>query len=367
MNIFQNFTDYFEQFPLVIKLVWASSGVLIFSIMILVGYLKFIRNRLRNKEKIVSKYRKKYESLLVEYLYADVGEEAVSIEQQAIIKQLKINITDKFKRKIIVSILYKLMYEISGEMADSIKILYFRTGLIDFASTKLKSKNWYVIAKGIGELARFHIKEVHDEVIKHVNHPRNEVRKEVQLYLVNQFRFKGLVFLNDLNTPLSEWDQVQLLEVLQKFDDQEICDIRPWLKSANDYVVIFALKLAKTYNQFEVKDVLIDLLSHKSQSIRVQVIPVLSHLHVIEAKKVLKTNFNERSLEEQISFFKMLEDMSDIEDESFLLEHAFHKNFEIKFSAFKIMKFLNMEKLESLVLKSGDLDFNRMLKFVKNS
>ena len=58
----------------------------------------------------------------------------------------------------------------------------------------------------------------------------------------------------------------ELLEVLQRFDEQELPDINPWLKSANESVVAFALKLAKIYNQFEVKDSIMELLAHQQKN-----------------------------------------------------------------------------------------------------
>jgi Leucine-rich repeat (LRR) protein len=63
----------------------------------------------------------------------------------------------------------------------------------------------------------------------------------MQLYLVNLFHFKGLDFLNRNKTPISEWDQIQLLEVLQLYKTQ-ISDISSWLKSSNESVVFFSLK-----------------------------------------------------------------------------------------------------------------------------
>jgi hypothetical protein len=45
------------------------------TVFILTGYLKYLRARLRNKGRIVSTYQKKYESDLIEYLYAEEGEE----------------------------------------------------------------------------------------------------------------------------------------------------------------------------------------------------------------------------------------------------------------------------------------------------
>jgi RNase H-fold protein (predicted Holliday junction resolvase) len=299
---------------------------------------------LRKNEKIEAKYQEEYEAYLITYLYAGNVEEDISSEQQLIINEFKNCVADPFKRKIVVSTLLKLRNEISGEMAESIEKLYFQTGLINHALSKLRSKKWDVVAKGIRELTQFHVKKVHNVVMTNINHPKREVRKETQLYLVNLFYFKGLDFLNTLQTPLSEWDQIQLLEVLQRFDDQQISDIKPWLKSSNDSVVVFALKLAKIYNQFEAKDELIKLLHHKSEKIRVDVIYVLSHLNVIEAKKVLKSNFSERSLEEQIAFFKMMESVHESSDEPFLLEYIHHENFEIKVSALKILKIINIGK-----------------------
>lgn len=362
MNGNQYFIEYFKQSPPIIQLAWGISGILFVIIIALIIYLKYLRNRLRINEKIEIRYQKEYEAHLISYLYAGNEGEEISAEQQPIASQLKKYAADPFKRKIIVSTLLKLRNEISGEMAESIQKLYYQTGLISYALSKLKNKKWDRIAKGIRELAQFHVKEVHDKVIIHINHPKREVRKEVQLYLVNLFHFEGLDFLNVLQTPLSEWDQIQLLEVLKRFDDQQIPDIKPWLKSSNDSVVVFALKLAKIYNQFEAKEELIDLLEHKNQRIRVDAIDVLSHMSVIEAKEVLKTNFSDRSQEEQVAFFQMMENVYDNNDEPFLLENIHHENFEIKMSALKILKILNIDQFSIFKLISSEPKLAKKIK-----
>jgi hypothetical protein len=323
-----------------------------------------LRGRLRKNEKTVAEYHKEYESDLITYLYAGNEEVEISEDQQLIIDKLRICASDDFKRRIIVSTLLRLRNEISGEMADAIQKLYFQSGLISYALKRLKSKKWYVVAKGIRELTQLHVKDVEDKIVLLVNHPKKEIRKEVQLYLVTLFHFEGLKFLDVLQTQLSEWDQIQLLEVLQRFDEQEIPDINPWLKSSNESVVAFALKLAKIYNQFEVKDALIELLSHHLKKIRVDAIHVLSHLQAFEAKAVLKNNFDKLSQEEQIEFLKLLENLCEISDEPFLLAQTTHQNFEIKLSALKILKTLAYEKFESLRDFSADADYIKIYKFL---
>ena len=148
-------------------------------------------------------------------MYAGNEVDEISAEQQAIIDELKFNISETFKRDILISTLLKLSYEISGEMAESLHRLYIQTGLLDYSLSKLKSRKWNIIADGIRELTLFHVKEAQDQVKIHINHPKTEVRSAMQLYLVNLFHFEGLAFLNDITTPISEWDQIQLLEVLQ--------------------------------------------------------------------------------------------------------------------------------------------------------
>lgn len=348
MNYFQFIIDYFNELPFVIQLASTICLVLVFAVTVLTIYLKTLRSFLRKKDLEIVNYRKEYETLLIEYLYSNTNYKELNQVQRSIITKLKKDIKIESRRKSVITVLSNLMEEVTGELSDSIKILYHETGLLDFAILRLNDKNWHIVAKAISELTRFEIKEAHHIILKFINHPRSEVQKETQLYLVNMFRFKGLSFLNDLKLPLSEWHQVQLLETLQKFDDQQICDIKPWLKSTNTSVVAFALKLAKIYNQFEVKDNLIEMLSHYDKDVRVSVIEILAHLYGIEAKDILKTKFDDLHIDEQIEFFRLLDKLKEPKDEPFIEKHLFHDNFEIQVIASKILKSINIEKFTRL-------------------
>tara|TARA_R110000868_G_scaffold401085_1_gene676386 strand:+ start:1716 stop:2759 length:1044 start_codon:yes stop_codon:yes gene_type:complete len=333
-------------------------------------YLNYLRKRLRVKERIQKTYQKKYEGDLIEYLYSGNEEDPdnISHEQQLIITYLKKCAQDSLKRKIIISTLLKLRAEISGETADAIQKLYYQTGLINYAASKLKHKKWEVIAKGIKELAQFEIKEVHKDIILHINHPKKEVRKEIQMYLVKLFHFEGLDFLDLLTTPLSEWDQIQLLEILQNFENQKIPDISRWLNSTNKTVALFALKLAKIYSQFEAKDEIIALLNHSDITIRIEAIEVLSHMGVVEAVGILKNDLSERTLEEQIAFFKMMENLHDNDDASFILQFINNENFDIKVSVMKILKVINVDDdSNTFKIITTDKEFTGSINLIKAS
>jgi hypothetical protein len=68
----------------------------------------------------------------------------------------------------------------------------------------------------ISELAQFDIKEAHDKVITHINHSKKKSAKRNTILFSKTFFFDGLTFLNVLENQLSEWDQIQLLEILQR-------------------------------------------------------------------------------------------------------------------------------------------------------
>lgn len=359
--------EYLKQSPPIIQLAWIFSVVFAVFIIPLIIYLNYLRGHLRRDEIVVAKHQEEYEQALVTFLYSGNGDEDLSSEQQLIIEEFKKCIIDPFKRKIVISTLLKLKNEISGDLAQSIEKFYIQTGLINYTLPKLKSKKWYTLAKGIRELRQFQVKEAHDQVANYINHPKREVRKEMQLYMVNLFYFEGLDFLNVLQTPLSEWDQIQLLEVLQRFDNQKLPNIKSWLNSSNDSVVVFVLKLAKIYNQFEQKDVLIRMLDHQNKDIVIEVISVLCHLEVFEAKEVLKNTFDQRSQEEQIAIFKLLENLYEISDEPFLLDYMYHENFEIKVSALKILKAINGYKFNFLKSSSSEPEFLQIANFIENN
>ena len=367
MSTYNYLKDYFKDSPIIIEIAWSLSSIFFILLIALILYLKYLRGSLRKKEKLTLSYEKEYESQLISYLYSGNEVDEISLEQQAIIDQFNEDSKSPFKRKILILVLIKLKNEISGDIADSIQKLYFQTQLVHYALSRLSHKKWYVIAKGIRELKKFHVKEAYTQVLIHINHPRREVRKEMQLYMVDLFYFEGLNFLNLLETPLSEWDQIQILGVLQKLENQDIPNIKSWLNSSNDSVIIFALKLAKTYSQFEAKDEIILLLNHSNKKVRLESIDVLSYLNVFEAKEILKTDLENRSHEEQIAFFKMMENLYESEDESFITTYITNEIFEIKVSALKIMKVINKDKFNTLIEESCDSRFLRIANFIEKN
>ena len=134
-----------------------------------------------------------------------------------------------------------------------------------------------------------------------------------------------------------------------------------WLNSTNDSVVSFAIKITKIYNQFDAKDKIIHLLNHPNPEIRTQVINVIDRLGIYEAVAILKQDLDNRSIEEQIAFFKMMEGMSTTEDLSFIKKYVNHENFYIRISTMKILNLIIVDTDNTFKIINSDSKLDKNL------
>jgi hypothetical protein len=322
-------------FPLVESVIWT----LVVLLLIIIFYLKVLRSNIRLTEVRKIRYKNNVEKLLIEFLYFEKTEgEKFSSNKKKIIKKFKNGLPNKRKRKIITTTFFQLSQEVSGNMILTMHKLYDEIGLLNFAIKKLRSKKWNVIAIGIKDLRQFRIKRAQHLITKFVNHRKEEVRREAHLYLLELFGYEGLTFLDNLKAPLSEWDQIQLLGEIKKFENHEILDVTKWLKSDNWYVVILMLNIVKLFNRLETKDVLLELLEHSNLEVRIKTIEILTYFEVAEAKQILKNKVEELSLKEKNGLFELLEKTATKEDSVFVIDYIDSENFEIKHKALIILK-----------------------------
>lgn len=342
---FQFLTDYFNHLPQIIQISFGLSLAFFIIAVFSIIFLKIMRSRLRIISGVAKKYKSQYEHDLVNYLFS-LGEDGDKELLDEILKKFKKINKSNFKRKILIEVLLKLKGEISGEMAEAIDELYLKSELIKTALKNMRSKKWYKVANSIRECNQFNVTKVRNILIANYNHPRKEVRTEMELYMVNLFKFKGLRFLNNMKTQMSRWEQIQILEILKNKENHEPSDVTPWLRSDNDSVVIFALSLVKIYNLIETKDELLKLIYHPTESIRVEAINVLGDLNVFEIKDIFIADFNKRSVEEQLAIFKILEELYDSSDEEFFKAQLNHHVFDIRVLSRQIIKDINVNKYQ---------------------
>jgi hypothetical protein len=187
---------------------------------------------------------------------------------------------NKMARQLAIDELIKCKKNFSGTVADTLVELYMQLGLKADSLKKIKSRQWHIKARGIQELYLMDQIDVLKTIYKNTNNKYEFVRMEAQTGVIHLTGFSGLRFLDVISYPLTEWQQLKLLEQLRLTSKKEdLADgIAGWLLSKNDTVVIFALKLADEYQQFAIADKVVHCLVHPHEKVRIQAIKTMVRL-----------------------------------------------------------------------------------------
>lgn len=287
-----------------------STGVVII-IIIIYGFVFAKRKRYRLKKRIINHLEEWISNIIVEESFDTI------------------NIPDKFyrmlenqvARQLTIDELIACRKNFSGSVGENIVKLYEFLGLKEDTIRKIKcAEKHHIQAKGIQELYLMDQRSYLPYIYKNTNNHNSLVRMESQTGIIHLAGFAGLRFLNVLSFPLTEWQQIKLLEQLKhaKKKDDLSDKIPKWLLSKNDTVVVFALKLADEHQQFAVRKEVAGCLDHPNQHVRSQAIKTLIRLADENTVAVLIHTFHSQEVPEQILILEALAWMADEEQSGFL-------------------------------------------------
>lgn len=185
---------------------------------------------------------------------------------------------------------------LTGLAADNIIKLYTTLELDNDSIRKLHSKVWHNKAKGIYELYMMNQVRMQDEILKYTNSKNEYLRMEAQTAIIGFLGFDGLSFLNTLTNPLTEWQQIKLLEQLKTLNlVDEIAYLSDWLDSSNETVVLFALKLTDIYQQMQVHSHVVNCLKSNNEKVRRQAIKTLARIADDTTVNILIRHYEEET------------------------------------------------------------------------
>lgn len=216
-------------------------------------------------------------------------------EQKEYIK-LKIAIREKLRypefRKTLGEILYDLQKDVSGEVRERLLILYRELELHHHSLDRLNSWRWEVVSKGIRELTEMEVEETFLLIAKKINHRLAVVRRQAELATV-KLSPKGInKILDTAKYPISEWQQLKIIEALGTIEDFEPPRFKSWLLSPNNDVVLFALRLMRHYNQNDAEPAIIELVKHKEDIIKKEALECIKYFGFTRSLSSLKQIFS---------------------------------------------------------------------------
>lgn len=157
---------------------------------------------------------------------------------------------------------------LDGDAKKRLEELYRETKLKEQDLNRLKKGEWHEQARAITNLGEMRIRETLFEILQYADNPNEFVRNEAQYVAVVLGGKRALSFLEEIKSPISEWQQIRLLDECMKFQYQLLEKISDWLRSTNHSVVLFGLKVVRNTNQYQGKSEIKKLLYHKNPRIQ---------------------------------------------------------------------------------------------------
>ena len=205
-------------------------------------------------------------------------------------------------------------------------------------------------------------------LFKNTNHKNDLLRMEAQIAIVKMTGFEGLKFLNNVTYPVSEWQQLRLIEELSNHSATEFGNISEWLISENITVTNFALRLVEIYRQHAFYDEVASCLSHPSMIICKSAVETISQISNETTADLLIAHYGIYDAFTQIKILKILQVEGSENQVPFLLSILNHGDDSYKLEAVKAIVNISetgVEKIEKMIDKSL-FPWNVILPQIKN-
>lgn len=218
----------------------------------------------RNKEVSKNKWQQSIAEIISQAIFfANKDDEPVEITYK-----IEMLLQKAAFRDCIINELIRAKKNISGASTVNLKRLYEILELDREALKKLESSKWHTKAKGIQELEMMEQIKYVKQIFRLTNNENEFVRNQAQCALVAFYGFLGLRFLSVTAKPISQWQQIQLLNKLNDVQPANMDVITKWLQSPNESVRVFAIKLAVFFNCYNMHDNIVKCLENTNLQVR---------------------------------------------------------------------------------------------------
>ena len=223
-------------------------------------------------------------------------------------------------RKRVSEILMDIQTDLSGDTRQRLIKIYQDFGLHHDAIRRLKSWRWEIVCRGINELTQMQVTDAYTYIRRFVNDKRSIVRKQAQLATV-ALKPEGInYFLDTAKYKISEWQQLKLMETLHDLPEFTPPQFRLWLTSNNKDVVLFAVRLIKSFKQDDALDSLMKLVKHRDDKIKVEAIDCMRAFDFRKAVPLFKAIFWNCRSDVKLALLTAMGEMGTKEEIPFLKE-----------------------------------------------
>lgn len=221
-------------------------------------------------------------------------------------------------RSLFLDLLVASERKFSGSAREEITHLFYKFHLEDEAWNNLIKSQAYRIGGGIQELTAMGVKRALPKFTALLAHHEKQVYQEAQYGIVSFMGVEGLDFLDGLTHPLSEWQQLRLLNSIVDIPDPQVVNINLWMTSKNPSVIIFTLRLLRKFQMLAFYDSVLKLLDHDVVPVKIQAVRTLEAFENKDTIDQLMASFPTQPQEVQIEILKAMKVSKSLECDGFL-------------------------------------------------
>ncbi|HRH65075.1 MAG TPA: HEAT repeat domain-containing protein [Bacteroidia bacterium] len=248
--------------------------------------------------------RKKYQSVFTRLLF----ESDDLPEGEALFRMFEdVDLKIPYHREILNDEIIHLHSNFTGETALRLEKLYTAVLFHEDALKRLNSRHWHIVAKAMRELALMNVREAHPVLAKFLTSKNEILRMEARVAMMKLSESEPLSFLSRETEPLTDWDKANIHAMLTRMEEPVIPDFSNWLNSTNKTVVHFCITMIGFYRQQESANVLVKMLDHKDEHIRLAAIRALRDLNARSSEEHLITLYPLETPDIQHEILKTLE------------------------------------------------------------
>lgn len=330
------------------EILYACSLVFVVVTLLLVGVTFYTLNKKKQKFNFNNNIRLGVEQWISEVI-SDPAARSVAVPENFMVLFKKPE-----ARQMMIEELVRNKSSFLGIVSDNIIQLYYQLGLNVDSRIKLDDKQTHIQCQGIHELCVMEQKDQYGKIYHLTNSKNSDVRLEAQTAVIQLYGFTGLRFLDVVSYPITEFQQLKLLEMLRQLPFTGLPTLDSWLQSKNDTVISFALKLAQHYKQVQVHNEAAVCLQHKNEAVRVQAVKTLAQIANNTTANLLTEAYQNERFTNRLNILRELPKIASDAQRDFLIVQLHEGHEFLKLAAAKVLAKCTSEGMEILEAKGQE-------------
>lgn len=168
----------------------------------------------KKRQRHLQKIEETFAEVISAYLYPLPGEKPELTTINRTFRNLGITASRRSNVQHLIDLMIRTQRSLLGRNYKKLEELYARIPPYNASFNKLKSRKWYVKARGIREIYEMDQEQYLNRILKERNHQNIFVRREAQIAIVVFLGWESLRFLPYLKREMELWQQIKIVEKL---------------------------------------------------------------------------------------------------------------------------------------------------------